>query len=141
MMRRGPRGILPAMRLAPPDLAAEPFADPLPPGWLFLSLEGRISRRTFWRYGVLLLLVLAAVLTLLLGIAGVPADQAEGAVNLLLLWPAVAVAAKRWHDRDRSAWWVLLNLLPLVGWLWALVDNGFLRGSPGPNRYGPPPPV
>ena len=60
-------------------------------------------------------------------------------VNLLLIWPALAVSVKRWHDRDKSGWWVLLNLLPVIGWLWALVDNGFLRGTDGPNRYGPDP--
>ena len=49
------------------------------------------------------------------------------------------VSVKRWHDRDRSGWWVLLNLLPVIGWLWALVDNGFVRGTRGPNRYGADP--
>jgi uncharacterized membrane protein YhaH (DUF805 family) len=34
---------------------------------------------------------------------------------------------------------VLLNLLPVIGWLWALLDNGFVRGTVGPNRYGPDP--
>ena len=33
----------------------------------------------------------------------------------------------------------LLNLLPVIGWLWALVDNGFVRGTRGPNRYGADP--
>jgi uncharacterized membrane protein YhaH (DUF805 family) len=28
--------------------------------------------------------------------------------------------------------------VPLVGWLWALIQNGLLRGTPGPNRYGEP---
>ena len=52
---------------------------------------------------------------------------------------ALAVSVKRWHDRDKSGWWVLLNLLPVIGWLWALIDNGFLRGSVGPNRFGEDP--
>jgi uncharacterized membrane protein YhaH (DUF805 family) len=60
-------------------------------------------------------------------------------VNLLLLWPALAVSIKRWHDRDHSGWWVLIALVPVVGWAWMLVANGFLAGTDGPNRYGPPP--
>jgi uncharacterized membrane protein YhaH (DUF805 family) len=57
-------------------------------------------------------------------------------VQLLVVWPAVAVSVKRWHDRNKSGWWVLINLIPIVGALWTLVENGFLRGTPGPNRFG-----
>ena len=55
---------------------------------------------------------------------------------LVFLWPALAVQAKRWHDRDKSAWWLLINLIPIVGIIWPIVENGFLEGTPGPNRYG-----
>jgi uncharacterized membrane protein YhaH (DUF805 family) len=103
---------------------------------MFFSLQGRVSRRQFWLWGVLALLGLAVLGHALLGIARVPARRADLIVNLLLVWPALAVSVKRWHDRDKSGWWVLLNLLPVVGWLWALVDNGFLRGTAGPNRFG-----
>jgi uncharacterized membrane protein YhaH (DUF805 family) len=43
----------------------------------------------------------------------------------------------RLHDRGHSAWWLLWILLPLVGVIVLLVQNGFLRGDGGPNRYGP----
>ena len=70
------------------------------------------------------------------------------------------VGIKRLHDRDKSGWWLLVfYVLPGVlntigeslaaGWIfalagfaisiWALVELGFLRGTPGPNRYGPDP--
>ena len=106
---------------------------------MFFSLDGRITRRDFWLYGVLALLGLALLGHALLGIARVPSDTADRVVNLLLVWPALAVSVKRWHDRDKSGWWVLINLLPVIGWLWALIDNGLLRGTPGPNRYGDDP--
>ena len=116
-----------------------PFADTTSPGRVFFSLDGRLSRRQFWLYGVLALLGAALLGHLLLGIARVPPKTADLVVNLLLLWPAIAVSVKRWHDRDKSGWWVLLNLLPVIGWLWALIDNGFLAGTDGPNRFGPSP--
>jgi uncharacterized membrane protein YhaH (DUF805 family) len=119
--------------------ARNPFAEPMPPARLFFSLQGRVSRRQFWLYGVFALLGLAVLGHMLLGIARVPARRADLIVNLLLLWPALAVSVKRWHDRDKSGWWVLLNLLPVIGWLWALIDNGFLRGTAGPNRFGEDP--
>ena len=113
--------------------------EPMPPWRIFLDPRGRIARRTFWLYGVLALFGLGTLGHALLGIARVPRADADHVVNVLLLWPAIAVSAKRWHDRDKSGWWVLLNLLPVVGWIWALIENGFMRGSAGPNRFGEDP--
>ena len=107
--------------------------------WLFLSLHGRVSRRTFWIYGVGAMLGAAIYLHAIGGIVGLSGSGTDLLVNLVLLLPAVAVSAKRWQDRDRSPWWVLVALLPVIGWLWALVDNGFVRGTAGPNRFGPAP--
>lgn len=127
---------LPAHHHAPP-----PFGEAMTPAQLYLGLHGRVNRRGFWLYGVLALLAVGTVLMALLEIAGFHPDRAEGLANLLIAWPAIAVSAKRWHDRDKSAWWVLIVLIPLIGQLWALVDNGFLRGTRGPNRFGPEPPA
>ena len=119
--------------------APNPFAEAMPPARLYFDLRGRVSRRQFWLHGVLALVGVALAAHALLGIARVPSQTAELLVNLLLLWPALAVSVKRWHDRGRSGWWVLLNLLPLLGWLWALLDNGLVRGTRGANRYGEDP--
>ena len=58
--------------------------------------------------------------------------------NLALLLPSLAVTARRLHDTDRSAWWILIALIPLIG---AIVLLVFLvqDGTPGPNRFGPSP--
>jgi uncharacterized membrane protein YhaH (DUF805 family) len=58
---------------------------------------------------------------------------------LALLWPSLAIAAKRWHDVDKSAWWILIALVPVIGGIVALVFNGFIAGTPGTNRFGQPP--
>ena len=49
------------------------------------------------------------------------------------------IERKRWHDRDKSGWWALLNLIPVIGTLWILIECGFLRGTYGGNRFGPDP--
>lgn len=108
----------------------------MPPWRIFLDPHGRISRATYWLYGVGGVLGLAVLMHALLGIARVPLGVSEYMVNALLVWPAIATSAKRWHDRDKSAWWVLVTLVPVVGSLWALVVTGFLRGTVGPNRFG-----
>jgi uncharacterized membrane protein YhaH (DUF805 family) len=117
-----------------PDIAA-----PTEPVQIFLGFRGRISRRTWWLYGVAALLGLGVLLTVLLRVAGADENTTTVLVTLLLLWPSLAVSVKRWHDRDRSGWWVLVGLIPIVGPLWLLVANGLLPGTPGPNRYGADP--
>jgi len=52
-----------------------------------------------------------------------------------LIWPSLAVQTKRWHDRNKSGWWNLIGLAPIVGPLWAFIELGFLKGTPGANRY------
>ena len=110
--------------------------EPMPPMQILFSLRGRIPRRTFWLWGVLGMLLFSVIAGLLLGIAGVSPRLAEAIPNLLIIWPGLAISVKRWHDRDKSGWWVLINLIPVIGFFWALIENGCLRGSVGPNRYG-----
>ncbi|RBY93492.1 hypothetical protein DQ237_17975 [Blastococcus sp. TF02-8] len=58
---------------------------------------------------------------------------------LVLLVPNVAAMVTRLHDRDHSAWWLLWNLVPGIGWLVLVVTVGLLGSQPRPNRYGPRP--
>ena len=123
-----------------PHGMAGPLPDFEPPSlrWLLSSLDGRLGRAAWWLWGVVLPLGLGLYFTTVFRVAGMPAQGTEVAVNLLLLWPTVAVSVKRWHDRGKSGWWVLLALVPWVGWLWVLIENGLLRGDEGPNRFGAP---
>lgn len=54
---------------------------------------------------------------------------------LCILWLNLSIDAKRWHDRDKSGWWMLIGLVPIIG-LWAIIEPGFLRGAEGPNQFG-----
>ena len=60
----------------------------------------------------------------------------SAAIGLVWFWPSLACNVKRWHDRDKSVWWILLGAIPVIGWLWAWIELIFLEGTPGPNRYG-----
>jgi uncharacterized membrane protein YhaH (DUF805 family) len=118
------------------DLASWPEDDRHPPLRLLLDPRGRISRRTWWLWGVGALVGIGALLHTLLGIARVKSGSAEPFVNLLLLWPALVLSIKRWHDTNRPGGWVLIALIPVVGWAALLVANGFMPGTKGANRYG-----
>jgi uncharacterized membrane protein YhaH (DUF805 family) len=87
------------------------------------------------------------------------------AILILTLVAALAVAARRLHDRNKSAWWLLIMYVPLIllsafsqiasmsspeagaGFgvlslpfsIWILVELGCLRGTVGSNRFGPDP--
>ncbi len=97
-----------------------------------LTHEGRINRQPYWAF----ILVLVGV-NIALGILHMKA--LSGLVGLAILYPAVLVQIKRWHDRGKSGWWCLINLVPVIGWLWALVECGFLPGTSGANAYGADP--
>jgi hypothetical protein len=57
--------------------------------------------------------------------------------ELVIFLPSLAVAARRLHDTDRTAWWLLL-LITLIGAI-ALIVWYCEEGTPGPNRFGPAP--
>jgi uncharacterized membrane protein YhaH (DUF805 family) len=99
---------------------------------IYFRFSGRISRATWW---------LAFIpIALLAGVAQW-ADEHDWSIllGLAIIWPCLAIYAKRWHDRDKSAWWTLITLVPLVGPIWALVECGFLPGTIGQNHFGQPP--
>ncbi len=126
--------------------------------WLFLSFEGRAHRAHFWGGGFALSgisILLTIVLVTIASTAGdgtrdfVGVDGPDLAVIMLIIgllvfaglnvWAGLAIQVKRWHDRDKSGWWVLIGLIPYIGWLWVLIEAGMLPGTPGPNQYGPDP--
>ncbi len=60
-------------------------------------------------------------------------------LSSVLIWPGFAITVKRWHDRDKSAWWVLIILVPIVGLIWTMIEVGHLQGTVGSNQYGDDP--
>jgi uncharacterized membrane protein YhaH (DUF805 family) len=119
---------------------------------LLFSFQGRINRAKFWLVHVVMWVVVLVVFGAILGSAAVSSDpqaalQSVGVVGglillvvyVLALWIGLAIAAKRWHDRNKSAWWILIVFVPAVGGLWYLIECGFLRGTTGPNKFGPDP--
>jgi uncharacterized membrane protein YhaH (DUF805 family) len=106
---------------------------------LLLGFAGRLPRKAFWLYGVIGLSVAQFLIYALLGIAGMRERTADVLAALVIAWPSLAISVKRWHDRDKSGWWMLINLVPVVGLVWTLVECGALRGTVGANRFGADP--
>ena len=109
--------------------------------YLFTSFDGRINRQPFW-IGSLVLSVASLVVSFVVAAIfgqGMFGSLLQFIVALAILDPSVAIAAKRFHDRDKSGWWILIVLIPFIGLIWYIVELGFLPGTPGPNRFGPDP--
>jgi uncharacterized membrane protein YhaH (DUF805 family) len=62
----------------------------------------------------------------------------NGVYSLAVLIPSLAVTVRKLHDIDRTGWWILIGLVPLIGTIVLLVF-ALLDGTPGDNRYGPNP--
>lgn len=108
---------------------------------LYLSFDGRINRKPFW-IGLIVLGIVNLGVQVIISMAFPGSNTAvmlTALVTLVYLYPMVAIYVKRCHDRGKSGWWCLLLLVPLVGALWALIDLGILKGTDGPNDYGPDP--
>jgi uncharacterized membrane protein YhaH (DUF805 family) len=137
----------PANPYAPPivvETTAPRNASPQREGlvWILFSFEGRIPRRVFW--GVSLLYTIAFYAIVLGLVAEFGEDSPFVTLSILamypvMLWVSLAVTVKRWHDLDKSGWWVLIGLIPCLGPLWAFVETGCTRGTYGDNNYGPDP--
>lgn len=110
----------------------------------YTDFAGRSPRAEYWWFGlfdVAISLLLTIIDVLLIGLDKVmeySIGPLSGIAALALLLPSVAVSFRRLHDLGRSAWWLLLGLVPLVGAL-VLLYWYVQRGTPGPNRFGADP--
>lgn len=107
---------------------------------LFFSFQGRIPRSVYWLKYALPYLVIYIVLSFLdiaLGVFDPNAGMGllAGLFSLLALWPSLAMGVKRAHDRNRSGWFLLLMVIPLVN-IWPFIELGFLKGTAGANKFG-----
>lgn len=112
--------------------------------WFLFSFKGRITRKPYWFFMLVTIVAGFILYTLLLFSESIDSDLYLGGFVLLLFWPIMAVHAKRWHDRGRSAWWFLVTVNPLPGpaylvAIWVLIECTFMPGAPQDNRFGPSP--
>jgi uncharacterized membrane protein YhaH (DUF805 family) len=133
--------------------------------------SGRINRAKYWRSFLIYILAGLLAALILFTAAGIAAPLFIIMIVVVLipwlLW-GVSFTTERLHDRDKSAWWLVvfylvpgvLGQLAKTAWLagsagtavhyvlalagfaltiWGFVEIGFLRGTAGSNAYGPDP--
>jgi uncharacterized membrane protein YhaH (DUF805 family) len=117
--------------------------------WMLLPIKrytdfsGRSRRKEYWMFllGVVIVAILLGIIEGVLGLSGMVAGVYGPLTVIFLLGiiiPSIAVQIRRFHDQDKSGWFVLLGLIPFVGGLIVLVFM-CLEGTKGPNRFGADP--
>ncbi len=96
----------------------------------YADFSGRAMRSEYWWFA--LFSMITSFILLMID----PSETLYLIFSLAVLLPSLAVGARRLHDIDRSGWWLLLSLVPLVGII-VLIVWFCTKGTPGTNRFGP----
>ncbi|MCI5112501.1 MAG: DUF805 domain-containing protein [Marivita sp.] len=108
----------------------------------YATFTGRASRSEFWWWilAVFLTLIVVGIVDAILFGTGPEAGQPISAlVSLGLLLPNIAVGARRMHDIGKSGWWLLIGLIPVIGFF-VLLYFYVQPSEPETNQYGAPEP-
>jgi len=116
-----------------------------------ISFKGRIGRMRYLAYSIGASLLLMAVMMPLVGMSAILGVGAGGEAGMSMLgmlgiavYYVVAIlisvmyAKRRLNDLNRSGWWFLLFIVPVVNLLLAIYLI-FFPGTDGPNDHGPAP--
>jgi uncharacterized membrane protein YhaH (DUF805 family) len=110
----------------------------------YVEFGGRSRRAEFWKFSLANFLVAMAILAAAFGLANVSGSLGKagfgfyGLFVLAMFLPGLAVAVRRLHDTGKSGWYLLVGIIPLIGFILLLVFY-FADSSPEQNRYGPSP--
>lgn len=103
----------------------------------YAVFDGRAQRAEYW-YFFLFNIIIDIVLYIISALIGDDLNILGLLYGLALFIPGLAVAVRRLHDIGKSGWMLLINLIPIIGFIWFLIL--LIRDSdPGDNKYGPNP--
>lgn len=105
----------------------------------YVVFAGRASRSQYWFFNLALFIMLVVGMVIDQMVGDTTRDEPAGIftaiVYLAHMLPAIAVTVRRLHDTDRSGWWILAGLVPLIGQI-ALLVFMCKPSTPGVNRFG-----
>ena len=104
----------------------------------YATFSGRARRSEYW-YFALFNFIISLVLSILFNVSGLKFFQILSSLwSLAVLIPGLAVGVRRLHDINKPGPWILIALVPIVGWILLIV--WYCKDSdPGENDYGPNP--
>jgi len=103
----------------------------------YCCFSGRAARSEYWWFYLFTFLI-GLALEFIMNMSGTVGSILSYLVCLALILPQLGVGVRRMHDIGKSGWWILINLIPLVGWIlwivWCCKDSQMTD-----NVYGPVP--
>lgn len=101
----------------------------------YANFNGRARREQYWMFILFYVIfyVGLAIIDWILGLGFLTLIY-----SLALLIPSLSVGARRLHDTNRTGWWQLIGLIPLIGFI-VLIIFYVQDSQPGENQYGPNP--
>ena len=109
----------------------------------YTVFSGRARRKEYWMF-VLFNVIVSIILSIIDRIIGTDFGGSSTSgwlstiYSLAVLLPTIGVGIRRMHDTNRSGWWILISLVPCIGWIWYIVLAA-QEGTAGDNNYGPDP--
>ena len=104
----------------------------------YATFTGRSRRSEYWYFFLGNFLIAAVLMGLFVATESMIFYAVYMLYALAVFIPSLAVAVRRLHDTDKSGWFLLIGLIPLVGGIILLVFMA-TEGTRGPNKYGPDP--
>lgn len=108
----------------------------------YATFAGRANRKEYWNFFLIYFLfsIIASVADVAIGKfdASLGFGPISGTFYVATLLPSTAIAVRRLHDTNRTGWWMLLLIVPLVGLIWVVILLA-RAGDVGPNPYGQAP--
>lgn len=107
----------------------------------YVEFNGRSRRKEYWMFYLFTVLV-SIPLGIIDEVADTTFQYGSGVFSVLFslftIIPWISLTVRRLHDVNKSAWYLLLYLLPIIGWIWLFVLT-VTEGDQGSNEYGPDP--
>lgn len=101
----------------------------------YRNFSGRARRKEYWMFALIsaVIVFVLGIIDRILGIA-----LLSSLYSLFILIPELSLSFRRLHDIDKSAWWLLIAFVPVVGAIVLLVFS-LKPGTAGANNYGDDP--
>lgn len=107
----------------------------------YINFQGRARRKAYWMF-VLFNIIAAVIVGVIDNVLGLTREGGYGPISglysLAVFLPGLALAVRRLHDTGHTGWWMLIGLIPIIGWIVLLVFF-VTESQPGSNQYGPNP--
>lgn len=106
----------------------------------YMTFQGRASRGEYWKFVLVqfIIMLIVGIVVWAFTFDEDTIDTISTIAALPFLLPSLAVQTRRLHDLGRSAWWLLLHLVPYAG-SFVLFIFSIMKGKPETNEYGPVP--